>query len=100
MASLNAGVGADAFELLEGADHIGTWTPDGGNPKSFCRRCGGHLYSGDPTGDGTVWIRIGALEDDPGIRPRWRQWLSSAPEWYPIPDDGLPRFGKRREIDL
>jgi hypothetical protein len=39
------------------------------------------------------------VEGDPGIRPRWRQWVESAPDWEPIPEDGLPRFPRRREID-
>jgi hypothetical protein len=44
-------------------------------------------------------VRFGALHGDPGITPRWRQWISSAAEWAPIPDDGLPRFDGPREID-
>ena len=44
-----------------------------------------------------VGIRLGTLDGDPGIRPQWHQWLDSAPDWEPIPDDGLPRFsGARR----
>jgi hypothetical protein len=100
MASVNGMVGADAFELLEGAGEIETWTPDVGLPKSFCRRCGGQLFSGDPAGGGTMGIRFGALDGDPGIRPRWRQWVSSSPAWYAIPEDGLPRFPERRQIDV
>ena len=42
-------------------------------------------------------MRFGALHGDPGIEPQWRQWLESAPDWYPIPDDGLPRFPQRRQ---
>ena len=44
-------------------------------------------------------MRLGAMDADPGIRPRWHQWVSSAPEWEPLPDDGLPRFQGRREHD-
>jgi hypothetical protein len=47
----------------------------------------------------TVSVRLGPVDGDPGVRPRWRQWLESAPGWEPIPDDGLPRFAQRREID-
>jgi hypothetical protein len=46
-----------------------------------------------------VGVRLGALDGDPGIAPRWRQWLSSAPGWAPIPDDGLPRYPETRESD-
>jgi hypothetical protein len=41
-------------------------------------------------------VRLGALDGDPGIRPQWRQWLESAPEWEPIPEDGLPRYPQQR----
>jgi hypothetical protein len=99
MWSLNGAVGAEFFELLEGADEVGTWSPPDGMPKSFCRRCGGHVFAGDPHGHGLVGVRLGAVEGDPGIRPRWRQWVESAPAWEPIPDDGLPRFPRKREID-
>jgi hypothetical protein len=99
MWSLNGSVGADAFELLEGADEIATWRPPDGMAKSFCRRCGGHVFSGDPDAGDPIGVRLGAVEGDPGIRPRWRQWVESAPDWEPIPEDGLPRFPRRREID-
>ena len=96
--SMNGMVGPDAVELLAGADSVTYWRPEDGMPKAFCSVCGGHVWSGEP-GTGTVLgVRFGALHGDPGIRPQWRQWLSSAPDWVPIPDDGLPRFSERREI--
>jgi hypothetical protein len=99
MWTLNGIVGADAFELLQGADEISTWHPPDGLSKSFCRRCGGHVFSGDPEAGDVVGVRLGAVDGDPGIRPRWHQWIESAPKWEPIPDDGLPRFPRRRETD-
>ena len=93
--SANGRVAADAFAIVAGAEHIATWAPEKGQPKSFCVLCGGHLYSG-PSGHGTVGVRLGAIDGDPGIRPSWRQWTSAAPVWEPLPDDGLPRFEERR----
>jgi hypothetical protein len=97
--TMNGMIDDGAFELLEGADALRTWRPATGLSKSFCEVCGGHVFSGDPGTGGIVGVRFGALHGDPGIRPRWRQWLDSAPAWEPIPDDGLPRFAERREID-
>ena len=97
--SLNGTAPAGAFTLVSGADAIRTWRPPDGRPKSFCEHCGGHVYSGELDGDGLVGVRLGAVDGDPGMRPRWHQWLESAPDWEPIPDDGLPRFAQRREID-
>jgi hypothetical protein len=98
--SMNGMVAADAVEVTAGQDAVRTWRPPDGHPKSFCEHCGGHVFSGEPGVSGTVvGVRFGALHGDPGIAPRWRQWLSSAPGWAPIPDDGLPRFAGKREID-
>lgn len=97
-ASANARVPADAFAIVAGADAIGTWEPADGWPKTFCQRCGGHVYSGDPATYESVGVRLGAIDGDPGIRPTWRQWVASAAPWTPIPDDGLERFeGARPE---
>jgi hypothetical protein len=93
--SVNGRVAAGAFAIVEGAEHVRTWTPPDGQPKSFCADCGGHLSSG-PSGHGTVSVRLGAIEGDPGIGPEWRQWTGSAAPWEPLPDDGLPRFEGRR----
>ena len=94
--TLNAMVDADAFQIVSGADALETWQPPDGHAKAFCTHCGGHIYS---SGKGTVSVRLGAVDGDPGVRPRWRQWLESAPDWESIPEDGLPRFAQRREID-
>jgi hypothetical protein len=94
--SLNAMVAPQALRIVAGEDAVRTWRPEDGFPKSFCGNCGGHLWSGD-AGTPVVGIRLGAVDGDPGIRPQWHQWLDSAPDWEPIPDDGLPRFsGARR----
>ena len=93
--SLNAMVAPDALRIVAGADAVRTWRPPDGRPKSFCAHCGGHLWSGDPDSP-TVGVRLGTLDGDPGIRPQWHQWLESAPDWEPIPDDALPRFPRSR----
>ena len=94
--SLNAMVAPDAFRIVAGEDAVRTWRPAGGSPKSFCAHCGGHLFSGDAS-TGVIGVRLGTVEGDPGIRPQWHQWLDSAPDWEPIPDDGLPRFPQQRQ---
>jgi hypothetical protein len=97
-AALSGVAPADALDITAGAEHVRAWRPEGGNPKSFCALCGGALWAGEPDGSGTVAVRFGVLDGDPGIAPRWRQWLESAAPWEPIPDDGLPRFAQRRAL--
>lgn len=84
------------LEILAGASDITVWRPESGLPKAFCSHCGGHVWSGEPGTDGRVGVRIGALHADPGIEPSWRQWISSAQPWVPIPQDGLPRYPEAR----
>jgi hypothetical protein len=99
LSSLTGMVDADGFEILEGADALRTYRPPDGWSKSFCVHCGGHILAADPEEGGLVGVRLGTVHGDPGIRPSWRQWVSSTPDWEPIPDDGLPRFPERREHD-
>jgi hypothetical protein len=89
--SANARVRADAFALLAGDALLRSWRPQGGQAKWYCVECGGHLFS-RPDDGGYVFVRLGALDSDPVIRPEYRQWVSSAVAWEAIPDDGLTRF--------
>jgi hypothetical protein len=89
--SANARVAASAFRIDRGEQLLRSWEPEGGQAKWYCADCGGHLFS-RPDGSAHVFVRLGALDADPGIRPEYRQWVSSAASWEAIPDDGLPRF--------
>ena len=89
--SANARLRAEAFEVLEGAELLRSWQPEAGQAKWYCAGCGGHLFS-RPHGAEHLFVRLGVLEGDPGIRPSYRQWISSAASWEDIPNDGLPRF--------
>ncbi|MBS1885887.1 MAG: GFA family protein [Actinobacteria bacterium] len=90
-ASASARIASADFALLAGADLIRSWEPTGGLPKAYCANCGSHLFAGSLDAD-AIFVRLGAIEGDPGIRPQLRQWLSSAAPWEPIPDDGLARY--------
>ncbi|HEY6962676.1 MAG TPA: GFA family protein [Gaiellaceae bacterium] len=94
-ASANVRVGGDALRVTQGEEHVREWTPADGWPKAFCGECGSAVWSRSP--DGTVYgLRLGAFDEDPGVRPEYRQFVAYAAPWEPIPDDGLPRFPERR----
>ena len=73
-----------------------SYEPEGGFAKDFCGECGAALWSRDPNDSEAKWVRLGALDGDPGIRPSAHQYTADAAVWEPIPDDGLPRFPERR----
>ena len=92
-ASVNARTTPEAFRIVQGEDRIRAWEPPGGAAKYFCGDCGSALFSRSP---GSVGVRLGTIDGDPGIRPSYRQYTAYAAVWEPIPDDGLPRHPEAR----
>jgi len=90
--SANGLVPRAGFRLLSGEEQVRAYKPPTGVPKLFCAACGSALFSGDPSSDEQVAVRLGTLDRDPGIRFQYRQFVDSAASWEPIPDDGLPRY--------
>src|SRR5437764_2213528 len=59
-----------SFTITAGRDSVSDWDPGGGGwIKAFCRTCGSQVYTSNPENSELVAIRVGALDDDPGIRP-------------------------------
>ena len=89
-----------SFRVTEGEDSVGTYDPgDGGWVKSFCKACGGQLYTHNPENPDLVAVRMGTFDDDPGVRPGVHQFVDYKAAWYEIPDDDLPRFAERLTWD-
>ena len=49
--------------------------------------------------DPQIGVRLGAFDEDPGIRPVAHQFVAYAAAWEQIPEDGLPRFPEQRVAD-
>ena len=85
-------VARDRFRLVAGEELISVYRPEGGKVKAFCAVCGSSLFGGDwPDGD-EVSVRLGAMDDDPGIRPEYHTYVRSKAPWDEVPADGLPRY--------
>jgi hypothetical protein len=93
--SPNARVAPGSFRVTAGEEHVRAWAPADGFEKMFCELCGSALYSRNPRDPSVISVRFGAFDQDPGIRPQWRQFVAFAAPWEPIPDDGLPRHDER-----
>jgi hypothetical protein len=95
-ASANAAVEPGSFRIVAGEDRLKAWAPPDGAEKWFCGDCGSALFSRSPGDHDKVGVRLGAFDEDPGIRPQVRQYVAYAAPWEPLPDDGLPRFPESR----
>ena len=94
-ASPQVRVARSAFRFVSGEELVHEWVPPDGWPKCFCSVCGSALWSRDPSGE-IMSVRLGLFDEDPGVRPQFRQFVAYAAAWEPLPDDGLPRFPERR----
>jgi hypothetical protein len=94
-ASPQGRVAPGSLHVAAGEELIRAFEPPDGYPKVFCSRCGGALWSSEPTSGEPRGVRLGAFDGDPGIRPSYRQFVAYAAPWEPIPDDGLPRYPER-----
>jgi hypothetical protein len=95
-ASANARAAPGALRVLTGQGHLRAWKPENGREKWFCSVCGSALFSSGPGFSDPIGIRMGAFDDDPGIRPSARYFTAFAAQWEPLPEDGLPRFAETR----
>ena len=95
-ASFSAQVRPGTFRIVQGEDLVEAFRPDDGFEKAFCSRCGSALFSRNPDDPEQIGVRMGTFDRDPGVRASYRQFVSSAAAWEPIPDDGLPRHPEAR----
>jgi len=88
-------VPSTGFRLLQGAELIETFQPEAGMAKVFCRVCGSSLFGGTWPDGPEVSVRLGSLDDDPGIRPQYHSFVDSRAPWEELHEDGLERYGAR-----
>jgi hypothetical protein len=95
-ASVQARVAPGSLRIAAGTERVRAYRPPGGFEKLFCALCGSSLFSRNPDRHDEMSVRLGALDEDPGVRPAYRQFVADAAHWEPIPDDGLPRYAGSR----
>ena len=94
-ASAQARLAPGSLRITAGEDLVRAYEPEDGFPKAFCSACGSALWSVNPETGQVSGMRMGAFDEDPGIRPSSRQFVAYAASWEAIPDDGLPRHPER-----
>ena len=92
----NLAVPIDGFRFTRGEDRLGSYkVPDAQFfMQVFCRSCGSPMPRVD-TGRGFVVIAMGAVDADPGVRPRNHIFVASKAPWFEI-TDALPQFAEQQ----
>jgi hypothetical protein len=85
-----ARVNSKDFVLMSGSAQISSYQSSAGVMRTFCGRCGSTLQFIRVTRPETLWIALGTLDDDPGVRPERHIYVDSKAVWFDISDD-LPQ---------
>src|SRR5438445_2506039 len=86
-----AAVKAADFEWVQGAALVSFYESSPGNHRGFCRVCGSPILSKFDAHPSYCGLPLGALDDDPRIRPALHVHVSSKAPWFTITDD-LPQL--------
>jgi hypothetical protein len=78
------------FEWLQGESLVTFYESSPGNHRGFCRVCGSPIVTRFG-GASYCGVPLGALDDDPGVRPELHVHVASKASWFTITDD-LPQF--------
>ena len=87
-----AAVQIDDFEFTSGEGLIKCYASSPDKVRCFCANCGSQIYA-HRQGQSHYILRLGTLDDDPGVRPVNHIWVSEKAPWYnPETDCALPMF--------
>jgi hypothetical protein len=86
-----ARVAAKDFRWVEGEDLVTYYESSPGNHRGFCRVCGTALLSRFDQDASQYGLPLGALDDDPGVKPQMHVFVASKAPWFEITDQ-LPQF--------
>jgi len=86
-----ARVDADHFKWVSGHDLLTYYESSPGNHRGFCRLCGTPILTKLDEHPEAFGLPLGALDDDPGVRPACHVFVGSKAPWHDI-TDALPQF--------
>jgi hypothetical protein len=86
-----ARVNAADFRWVRGEELVTYFESSPGNHRGFCRVCGSPMLSRFDHKPLVYGLPLGALDDDPNIRPALHIFVGSKAPWHEITDD-LPQY--------
>jgi hypothetical protein len=89
----NADVKRADLRFTSGEERIREYESSPGCFRAFCSRCGSPIYKRRSSAPDVARIRLGLLEDDPGVRARVHVFVADKAPWFEIADS-LPQFAQ------
>jgi hypothetical protein len=75
------------FRWISGEQLMTFYESSPGNHRGFCSVCGSSILSKFDADRSSISLPLGALDDDPGIRPSMHVYVDSKAPWFAITDD-------------
>ncbi len=91
-----ATVAAAGFNWLGGYELLTWYESSPGNHRGFCRVCGSPIVSRFDSDSAVYSLPMGALDDDPGVKPAMHIFTSNKAPWFDLADD-LPQHSELPE---
>ena len=87
-----ANIKAKDLRWTGGENLIARYESSPGGERLFCGKCGSTLGGRPVDPKATeLWIVLGTLDDDPGVKPSSHHYVGSKAPWYELADQ-LPQF--------
>ncbi len=94
--SFNGVLPRSGLQILAGQDLLAVYAAPGDAKSAvFCRVCGSSLFRAEWPDGPWVGVRLGTLDDDPGVVAEYHIFVDDDAAWDLLPDDGLPRYSGR-----
>ena len=75
------------FRWVQGEDLVSYYESSPGNRRGFCRVCGSPLLSRFDRDPSSYGLPFGALDDDPGVKPKLHVFVAYKAPWFEITDE-------------
>jgi hypothetical protein len=85
-----ARISAADFRWTQGEELVTYYESSPGNHRGFCHVCGSPLLSRFDWDPSSYGLPLGALDDDPGVKPKLHVFVAYKAPWFHITDD-LPQ---------
>jgi hypothetical protein len=79
-----------SFRFTQGQESLASYSSSAGTIRRFCRMCGSPMVNSWDQEPDNYGLAMGALDDDPLVRPERHEFAGSKAPWYEI-TDSLPQ---------
>jgi hypothetical protein len=88
-----ARVGRGEVRFLSGQGELRAFRSSPQVQRSFCGQCGSTMFFQFDGLPDTIWVAVGSLDGDPGLRPEAHIFVGSKASWHDVLDE-LPQFAE------